>query len=90
VSEHGRVCWWDIVGPTVLVGLVAFLAVCGARIKAQREQAEQREHCAQSGDCGLGPGPCGCDPDHPPCASPCSGCCDGGCKPAPPPPTSSQ
>lgn len=46
--------------------------------------ARHAERVHATGPCDWGDGPCGCDPDHGPCAMPCSGCCDGGCKPAPP------
>jgi hypothetical protein len=82
-QSHMRTRWFDVllaiaaVGSIVLAGSVDYVPT--------EEPAPLVDLSAQG--CGLGPGPCGCDPVIPPCSMPCGGCCPNGCKPQDPPPT---
>lgn len=81
-DDQPRLRWFDHV---LMVAVVALLVSSGWVMRQQIPESCEADAC--SSDCGMGPGPCGCDPVYPPCGAPCSGCCPGGCKPPPPNPT---
>lgn len=75
--------WADVVLVLALLSLM-WLVFKGRYLPPDTRQSRPPCELEHSGQ------PCGCEPDHGPCTTPCSGCCDGGCKPAPPPPTSAR